>query len=79
MYLSPTAAATAAGIVALPAQGLQGRTMNHFPLNSVIPPSVPSIPIPSLAGPPLAPNSQQAVKIVLLLEAHSKMLTSSNN
>ncbi|MDR2371569.1 MAG: hypothetical protein LBD60_00245 [Puniceicoccales bacterium] len=67
MYLSPTAAATAAGIVALPAQGLQGLKNNHFPLNSVIFPSLPNIPIPSLAGPPPAPNSRQTVRIVFII------------
>jgi hypothetical protein len=72
MYLSPTAAAAAAAagiaVGALPAQGLQGLKNNHFPLNSVIFPSLPNIPIPSLAGPPPpAPNNQQTVKIVFIV------------
>lgn len=70
MHLSPTAAAaTAAGIAAaaLPAQGLLGQKINHFPLNSVILPSLPNIPIPSLAGPPPAPNNRQTVKIAFII------------
>ncbi|MDR2812185.1 MAG: hypothetical protein LBB05_00090 [Puniceicoccales bacterium] len=63
MYLSPTAAA---GAAAVPAYGLQGSRSNHFLLNSVISPSLTNIPIPSLAGPPFAPN-QQIVKIVFII------------
>jgi hypothetical protein len=75
MYLSPAAAAAAAGIAgaAPPTQGLQGNTNNHFPLNSVVPPSVPSIPVPTAAALPLGPvmreivNMRQTVKIVFII------------
>jgi hypothetical protein len=61
MHLSPTAAATAAAAAALPVFGLQGSKNNHFPLNSVIFPSLPNIPVPNIAG------TQQTVKTVFII------------